>query len=126
MQELDFIVVTGTRERGSDKWKAIEALADELGEDWDGIVIYGDCPTGIDRAVQGLLGGSRFVAAWNRFEKRAGPLRNAMMAGAAKALMDEGLTGKCFAFPAKKRSPGTRDCIRRCRAIGLPVDEREL
>lgn len=51
-------------------------------------------------------------ADWDRYGKRAGPIRN-------QAMVDLG-ANVCLAFPLGE-SRGTRDCMRRAEAAGIPV-----
>lgn len=53
-------------------------------------------------------------AEWEKYGRKAGPIRNQLM-------VDLG-ADVCLAFPLG-RSPGTRDCMRRARAAGIPVIE---
>lgn len=57
-----------------------------------------------------------FTANWLRYGRRAGPLRNGVMLRAyPKALV--------LAFPLD--GPGTRDCIRQARGLGMHVRVEE-
>lgn len=56
-----------------------------------------------------------FPARWEELGKRAGPIRNQQM-------LDEGFPEVVFAFTDDlEASRGTRDMVRRARAMGLPV-----
>lgn len=52
-----------------------------------------------------------FQADWETHGKAAGPIRNQQM-------IDDGQPHLCFAFPG---GAGTNDCVKRCRAAGIPV-----
>jgi predicted Rossmann-fold nucleotide-binding protein len=52
-------------------------------------------------------------AKWERYGKAAGPVRNQEMVNLGADL--------CIAFPGGK---GTRDCVQRCLAAGIPVKHR--
>ena len=53
-----------------------------------------------------------YPAEWQRYRRRAGPLRNQLM-------VDHG-ADVCIAFPMPD-SKGTWDCVRRARAAGIPL-----
>lgn len=72
--------------------------ADSLAEDWS-------CERGLPAPMV-------FVAEWDVYGRRAGPLRNARMVAANPDL--------CVAF---KGNDGTADCVRQMRAAGIPVIE---
>ena len=57
-----------------------------------------------------------FQADWKQFGRQAGPLRNAKM-------LVEGRPDVVVAFPG---GAGTRDCVRKARAAGLPVVEARI
>jgi len=87
------------------------------------VVVHGDCPTGADRAAREFLDDiekqnldyisqETHPADWNKHGKAAGPLRN-------QEMVDLG-ADVCLAFPLGE-SRGTRDCMRRAEAAGIPV-----
>jgi hypothetical protein len=51
---------------------------------------------------------------WKRHGKKAGPLRNALMATVKPARY-------CIAFGADRGTPGTQDMIRKAEARGIEV-----
>lgn len=57
-----------------------------------------------------------YPADWKRYGKRAGRIRNQEMVDTHKI----NKIYACLAFPLG-RSPGTRDCMRRADAVGIPV-----
>ena len=80
-------------------------------------VVHGGCPTGADAIAADIA--SRYgceveshPADWGKHGKAAGPIRNQEMVGAGADL--------CLAFMLPE-SRGTRDCVRRARAAGIPV-----
>lgn len=83
------------------------------------VLVHGDCPTGAD-AIASLVwtanGGLEepHPANWAKHGKAAGPLRNQEMVNLGADV--------CLAFPLGE-SRGTRDCMRRAEAAGIPVQE---
>ena len=76
-------------------------------------VLVGDCPTGVDEAVRGFhWTEAPYCADWKEHGKAAGPIRNQRMIEDADMLV---------AFPGHGYSRGTRDCIKRAKAKGIPV-----
>lgn len=87
-------------------------------------VVHGACPSGADDHANmwfrlDMDEGHPFFATeephpadWEKHGKAAGPLRN-------QEMVDLG-ADVCLAFPMPD-SRGTRDCIRRARAAGIPV-----
>ena len=130
IRDLDFIVITGTRRGSSLGWRARlrELIRFSLERvKVGGLLIVGDCPTGVDDVARELADAMYIDvdvhhALWDLLGRRAGPVRNSSMAGSAKALLQEGLRGRGFAFP-DSQSRGTHDCARKLRAIGLEVEE---
>jgi hypothetical protein len=130
----DFIVVTGTRRMSGAARQQVRNLWEEFGPDWRGVVIVGGA-LGVDTYVRLQFGREQcwvIEAPWEVFRgalgkrwKCAGNIRNAAIAGAAKALLDVGFRGKGYAIPDSK-SKGTWDCVKRLRAIGLEVKVREI
>jgi hypothetical protein len=130
VHDLDFIVITGTRRGSSMGWQSglrelIHPALQQVKS--GGLLIVGDSRTGVDRAARELADEEGVCidvhhAIWDLLGKRAGPVRNSSMAGSAKALLQEGLKGKGFAYP-DAQSRGTHDCARKLRAVGLEVEE---
>lgn len=84
------------------------------------LVLHGRCPRGADdmarewTQVRGVHeAGVR--ALWRKHGKAAGPKRNAVLVEMCRRL-----GGTVLAFPG---GSGTADCVRRARALGLPVVE---
>lgn len=113
------ILVTGSRDWAD--WHTVEvalryhalrlgALGREV------TVVHGDA-RGADTCADILASRMRFKierhrADWKRHGKAAGPLRNAEMVALGADV--------CLAFPIGP-SPGTRDCIAKAEAAGIPV-----
>lgn len=85
---------------------------------WERVtVVHGDCPRGADRIASRIAEAwgmqvEAHPADWARYGRAAGHRRNAEMVALGADL--------CVAFPLGE-SRGTRDCIRRARAAGIPV-----
>jgi len=83
------------------------------------ILIHGDCPSGVDAAIQEAceevgVPTERHPADWQALGKGAGPRRNQAMVDLGAAL--------CLAFSRDLHaSRGTADCARRARASGIPT-----
>jgi hypothetical protein len=125
------VLVTGSRRLGTERddegfltaesWSQIKWLRDMLTIYLSngGTVVHGGCPTGADCIADnlsrdlGLVGVTveRHPADWSKGRK-AGPERN-------QGMVDLG-ADICLAFPLGE-SRGTRDCMRRARAAGIPV-----
>lgn len=86
--------------------------------DWSRVVIvHGACPRGADYLASRLarrwtMREEAHPADWAGYGRAAGPLRN-------QAMVDAG-ADICLAFPLGA-SVGTRDCMRRAEAAGIPV-----
>ena len=117
MGDLLRILVTGSRD-----WSDVNAVATALGYASTGwspssvTVVHGACPTGADAIADEWGTGFGFTverhpADWSQ-GKKAGPLRN-------QAMVDLG-ADICLAFPLGE-SRGTRDCMKRASAAGIPV-----
>lgn len=127
MSEDFRVLITGTRHEGPPSWTW--TVCDALLKAWAAhgtsdtiVIVHGACPTGIDRfagVVAGVIGCSEesHPADWAHLGKRAGPLRN-------QAMVDLG-ADLCIAFP-RGESRGTRDCMRRAEAAGIPVEVHEI
>lgn len=110
------ILVTGSRDwpRRETVWMALNYHARRAGT----IVVHGDCPTGADLHAQQWTETQpdvvveRHRADWQRHGRAAGPIRN-------QEMVDLGADA-CLAFPLGA-SRGTRDCMRRAEAAGIPV-----
>lgn len=86
------------------------------------VVVHGACPTGADLIADrwarshGVLVEAH-PAMWGKHGRDAGPIRNGLMVDLGAAV--------CLGFPAGA-SRGTRDCMRRAVAAGIPtVDASE-
>lgn len=106
------VIICGGRD-----WKDGERIGRRIRElPPDCIIVHGACPTGADAFADFYAGKGRVVrhpAEWDKYGKRAGPLRNQAMADAGADL--------CIAFPTK-RSRGTWDMVERARKAGIPVE----
>jgi hypothetical protein len=126
------ILVTGSRDwpdpRTGYVWEALDFAVENakiLGHTYV-TVVHGDCPTGVDAMAADYCedvashwehaGIELFVEAhpadWAKHGKAAGPLRNQEMVDLGADI--------CLAFPLNA-SRGTRDCMRRAEAAGIPV-----
>lgn len=119
------ILVTGSRDwsDGPAVYQAIDQYAYEIGPTEQLTIVHGDCPTGADRIAKqwALEHDSRGVyeephpALWDiDGYPQAGPMRNQRMVDLGADI--------CLAFPLDG-SRGTRDCMRRAKAAGIPVLE---
>lgn len=86
-------------------------------------IVHGACPTGADAIADRIatdwgsgLTVERHPADWERYGRRAGPLRNQHMVDLGADL--------CLAFQVNG-SRGTADCIRRAERAGIPVRRYE-
>jgi hypothetical protein len=113
------VIVTGSR-----SWDC-PALADRLlrrmrDRYGDGLlVVHGACPTGVDaafdRACRALgIRCEKHSADWKKLGKRAGPIRNGEMLSLGAVLV-------LAVHDRLARSKGTRDCVARALAAGIPV-----
>ena len=98
--------------------EAIERWVADHGEPTE--VVHGDAK-GVDRlagqwAHRNKVPGVKFPADWNRFGRRAGPVRNSLMAGYADALL--------AIWDGKSR--GTANMIRQAKERGLVVEVRRV
>ncbi|MGW4648073.1 DUF2493 domain-containing protein [Kitasatospora sp. NPDC004289] len=113
------VLVTGAR-NWPNPTPIRQALDAQLATHGDNlIIVVGDCPTGADHHARQWATDHRVpldvhIANWNAHGPAAGPLRNHAMVAAGADL--------CLAFPLG-RSPGTRNCMRRATAAGIPVHE---
>ncbi|MDB5253903.1 MAG: hypothetical protein JWP27_3072 [Flaviaesturariibacter sp.] len=119
------VLVTGSRDwpdNGTVEAALTRVLRDVIQAEprRDFVVVHGDCPTGADRfAVRWAEGNAALgvhaeahPADWRKNGKAAGPLRNSLMVNLGADL--------CLAFPLGA-SRGTRDCMRKAAAAGIPV-----
>lgn len=109
------LVVTGGRDYG-DRAELRQRLEEILWYCGIDMLIHGGCPTGADamagrwaeeHAVPILV----FAADWDRYGKRAGPLRN-------REMIRDGAPDLVLAFPGGR---GTADCIAAAREYGISV-----
>jgi hypothetical protein len=118
------IIVTGSRE-WTDKRAIRDAILNTLHRMNTGFgphtLVHGDCPTGADVLADEVwwetfpttpIPPEIHRANWKLNGRAAGPIRNQQM-------IDQG-ADVCIAFPLGD-SRGTRDCIRRAEAAGIPV-----
>ncbi len=100
--------------------KAVKKLLDHLSKDKNFEVVVGDA-TGFDQIVrewcdENLLDENNivtcevFYADWDKYGNAAGPIRNQAMVDFEPNL--------CIAGPG---GVGTRDCVDKCHAAGIPV-----
>ena len=114
------IIITGGRHR-NDYYAVQSAILEygHVGSNREAVtIVHGGCLTGIDDCASQfifrnlhLVRGVVYAADWKTYGRAAGPKRNEQMAETGADL--------CLAFPAKTRSPGTRDMIRRAVAHGI-------
>ena len=110
-------LVTGSRNWG-DRVVLLDALLDleKRQGSHDLTIVHGACPTGADAIADfATYWGwevERHPADWRKHGKAAGPIRNQEMVDAGADI--------CLAFPLGE-SRGTRDCMRRAEAAGIPV-----
>ena len=110
------ILITGSR-NWANRYALTTALAGLVGDIENAVIVHGDCPSGADAIADDMAaywgwGVERHTADWGRHGKAAGPIRNQEMVDAGADI--------CLAFPLGE-SHGTRDCIRRAKAAGIPV-----
>lgn len=112
------VLVTGGRNWNNTDtiWCALDRELEELTDEEELVVIHGGCPTGADEladqwAEDSGVAVNVFPADWDTYGKAAGPIRNQQMVDGADV---------CLAFPMGE-SRGTRDCMRRAKAAGIPV-----
>lgn len=109
------ILVTGSRYWGDRDllWMTLNRIVPPFST-----IVHGDCPSGADRLAADWVEAQPDVkveahpANWSLEGKGAGPMRNQRMVDLGADL--------CIAFP-QGESRGTRDCMRRARAAGIPV-----
>ena len=116
------IAVTGSRD-----WTNVEAITAALSalEPWIAVVIEGR-QRGADRiagrwaseARQRGVGWVPFYADWQRYGRRAGPMRNAAMVEYLNQCRAIGLAPYYLAFPLE-HSVGTWEMVDRCKAAGI-------
>lgn len=117
--------MTGLRKRvivcGGRKYDDRQAVREVLAELPAGaMIVTGGCPTGADAIVadEALKAKAGFIveawpAKWERYGRKAGPIRNQEIVNAGAEF--------CVAFPGGK---GTTDCVTRCLAATIPVRHR--
>lgn len=117
MKEVKIVLVTGSRE-WTDVGAVYAALQEHLGNEIQAILVHGDCPTGADAIANSWAKSQPGIAVdaqpanWPLHGRAAGPIRN-------QAMVTRG-ADVCLAFP-KGESRGTRDCMRKAEAAGIPV-----
>lgn len=119
------VLVTGSRDWTDRRavWFAIFNQYLDCDNPADFTVVHGDCPTGADRIAHEFCAWQplrvteeRHPADWDVHGKAAGPLRNQVMVDLGADI--------CLAFPLGD-SRGTRDCMRRAQAAGIPIINHE-
>ena len=110
------ILITGSR--NFDNFKLMKYILNFFKEEKDITLIHGDC-RGADK-IAGYIGKrlgfniEAHPADWDKYGKKAGPIRNTEM-------VDSG-TDLVLAFPIGN-SYGTKDCIRKAEQRGIPIVE---
>lgn len=116
---MDFrFLVTGYRDYNKARrvWGLLHAtrsLADAMGRRL--VVVVGDCPTGADAWARRWcemyqVDYELYEANWNRYGRRAGPVRN-------REMVDSGVdAGAAFCHPLMR---GTADCLGYARTRGV-------
>lgn len=118
VQAVNVLVVTGSRHGCTGQQYAV--LRREIAA-YD-CVMHGGAD-GVDREADQLareLDKDLIVlpALWTPRGKKAGPIRNSLLADVACALRDDGHSVRFAAFPAPD-STGTHDCIKKLKAFGI-------
>ncbi len=110
------LIVTGTRDKRASEDEPL--IMDAIDEVDPGLILVGDCPTGVDKLVDDMRAWptKRFEADWKNQGKGAGPIRNRKLVDYAINLE---LEAYFLAFPGPK-SKGTIDCITACAMAGIP------
>lgn len=88
---------------------------------FDAAVVHGDCPTGADRIADQIAREMGFVvvpvpADWTKYGLSAGPIRNSQMIAMGPWLVI------AFHSDINGKSKGTKDCVNKARARGIPVE----
>lgn len=110
------ILITGSR--NFDNFKLMKYILNFFKEEKEVTLIHGNC-RGADK-IAGYIGKSlgfnieAHPADWNRYGKKAGPIRNTEMVDSGADLV--------LAFPIGN-SYGTKDCIRKAEQRGIPIVE---
>jgi hypothetical protein len=111
------VLVTGSRNWAdvTAVWQSLDAQA-ALGPM---VLVHDDCPTGADKIADDWARAravpvERHPADWGAYGKSAGPRRN-------QEMVDLG-ADVCLAYP-EAVSRGTRHCMSRAEAAGIPVQE---
>lgn len=109
---MKVVIVTGARD-----WTDMDAVWDALDELKPGLVVQG-LATGVDEnavrwAIARKVPVASFPADWERFGRKAGPIRNRQM-------LDAYPDATVLAFPGPK-SRGTWDCVRAAKDRGMGV-----
>ncbi len=99
---------------GSRTWTdraPIAAVIAGLGPDIT--VVHGGCRGADMLAAHHATAAELHLADWDKYGKKAGPIRNQQMADLGADL--------CVAFSDQPITPGTRDMITRAKQAGIPV-----
>lgn len=113
------LLITGSR-YWDDPKTILNAIRNAVSDHCKGrqlVIVQGDCPTGADKFARDfatLLGWEleTYPADWDKYGKKAGPIRNQQMVDSHPEL--------ALAFLLRD-SKGTKDCIRRCEQSGVEV-----
>jgi hypothetical protein len=124
------ILITGSRNWDNFKsvqYRILEAISEWI-DDHPGLsredalswvtIVHGGCPTGADRiadifARKAGIPTEVYEAQWNKFQKRAGFVRNRLMVNKGADV--------CLAFNRDK-SRGTVDCRDQAKKAGIPTE----
>lgn len=110
------ILITGSRD--FDNFELMKYILNFFKEEKDVTLIHGDC-RGADK-IAGYIGKSlgfnieAHPADWDKYGKKAGPIRNTEMVDSGADLV--------LAFPIGN-SYRTKDCIRKAEQRGIPIVE---
>jgi hypothetical protein len=92
------------------------------------VIVHGACPTGADNIADNIACAHpmvgpgrihRYPAAWARFGRRAGPMRNQKMIDFEKP----DVAWAFYSTPHPEVTSGTADCVERARSAGITVVE---
>lgn len=117
------ILVTGGRDYNDKElvWATLDFITIDSGCELprNGTTIaHGACPTGADLwadhwAIHNYVMIKEYPANWTKYKRVAGPIRNTQMLKEFKPHL-------VVAFPG---NTGTNDCVKKARALGIPVKE---
>lgn len=121
---MKIVLVTGTREDCFD----VSRIQSILMQNNPDLVVHGDCPTGIDAAIKRQcthmgIPQIPMPAQWDKFGRKAGPMRNEDMCHTFKMFGHYGHELVCLGFPKGTDWSGTRHCMSRAEHYGFEVKE---